>query len=500
MTVVGTNLGAIVARDNMAKFNAEMDQAIERLSSGSRINSARDDAAGMAIVSKMTAQVNGLSGAIKNSVDAQKLIDTTEGAHLEITNILQRLRELAVQSSNDTNDALDRTFIKSESTALIAEIDRITQQTTWNGFNVMNGDFSSKQFQVGSNANEDITVSVTTTASASIGNYQANGETGVYTGAADTIAAHTLTVSGFVGSADATVAANGSAEDAAAAINALTASTGVTAEAKTTAKFGTMSATGTVTFNIGSATADKEAAISVAVTDVSDLRGIKDAINAVAGTTGITAEMSSGTNASMVLTHQQGADIMISDFLVGTAATTMKLAGFDTDGTVTTSSGGTEVTLQSTGAADAFDDAVVNGHLQLNSHKTFTVTSSNTTTEQGFFDTTATTTSSLAAISAIDLGTAANAESAITAIDGALNGINAARSDLGAVSNRLDATISNLTNIVANTEASISNIQDADFALETSNMTKAQILNQAATSMLAQANASKQSILSLLQG
>jgi flagellin len=484
----------------MAKFNAEMDQAIERLSSGSRINSARDDAAGMAIVSKMTAQVNGLSGAIKNSVDAQKLIDTTEGAHLEVTNILQRLRELAVQSSNDTNDALDRTFIKSESTALIAEIDRITQQTTWNGFNVMNGDFSSKQFQVGSNANEDITVSVTTTASASIGNYQANGETGVYTGAADTIAAHTLTVSGFVGSADATVAANGSAEDAAAAINALTASTGVTAEAKTTAKFGTMSATGTVTFNIGSATADKEAAISVAVTDVSDLRGIKDAINAVAGTTGITAEMSSGTNASMVLTHQQGADIMISDFLVGTAATTMKLAGFDTDGTVTTSSGGTEVTLQSTGAADAFDDAVVNGHLQLNSHKTFTVTSSNTTTEQGFFDTTATTTSSLAAISAIDLGTAANAESAITAIDGALNGINAARSDLGAVSNRLDATISNLTNIVANTEASISNIQDADFALETSNMTKAQILNQAATSMLAQANASKQSILSLLQG
>ena len=500
MTVVGTNLGAIVARDNMAKFNAEMDQAIERLSSGSRINSARDDAAGMAIVSKMTAQVNGLSGAIKNSVDAQKLIDTTEGAHLEVTNILQRLRELAVQSSNDTNDALDRTFIKSESTALIAEIDRITQQTTWNGFNVMNGDFSSKQFQVGSNANEDITVSVTTTASASIGNYQANGETGVYTGAADTIAAHTLTVSGFVGSADATVAANGSAEDAAAAINALTASTGVTAEAKTTAKFGTMSATGTVTFNIGSATADKEAAISVAVTDVSDLRGIKDAINAVAGTTGITAEMSSGTNASMVLTHQQGADIMISDFLVGTAATTMKLAGFDTDGTVTTSSGGTEVTLQSTGAADAFDDAVVNGHLQLNSHKTFTVTSSNTTTEQGFFDTTATTTSSLAAISAIDLGTAANAETAITAIDGALNGINAARSDLGAVSNRLDATISNLTNIVANTEASISNIQDADFALETSNMTKAQILNQAATSMLAQANASKQSILSLLQG
>ena len=500
MTVVGTNLGAIVARDNMAKFSAEMDQAIERLSSGSRINSASDDAAGMAIVSKMTAQVNGLNGAIKNSVDAQKLIDTTEGAHVEITNILQRLRELAVQSSNDTNDALDRSFIKSESTALIAEIDRITLQTTWNGFNIMNGDFSSKQFQVGANANEDIQVSVNTTATASIGNHQANGETGVYSGAADTIAAHTLTVSGFNGSAVATVAANGSAEDAASAINALTASTGVTASALTTAKFGTMSATGTVTFNIGSATASKEASISVAVTAVSDLRGIRDAINAVAGTTGITAEMSSGTNASMVLTHQSGADIMISDFLIGDTAATMKLAGFDTDGTVTTSSGGTEVTLQSTAGANAFDDGVVNGHLQLNSHKTFSVTSSNTTTEQGFFDTTATTTAAISAISAINVGTSAGAEAAITAIDGALTGINAARADLGAVSNRLDSTISNLTNIVANTDASISNIKDADFALETSNMTKAQILNQAATSMLAQANASKQSILSLLQG
>ena len=499
MTVVGTNMGAIVARENMAKFNAEMDQAIERLSSGSRINSARDDAAGMAIVSKMTAQVNGLSGAIKNSVDAQKLIDTTEGAHLEITNILQRLRELAVQSSNDTNDALDRTFIKSESTALIAEIDRITQQTTWNGFNVMNGDFSTKQFQVGSNANEDITVSVATTASASIGNYKADGVTAVYTGAADTIGAHTLVVSGFVGSATASISANGSAEDAAAAVNALTASTGVTATAKTLARFGTMSATGTVTFNIGSATADKEAAISVAVTDVSDLRGIKDAINAVAGTTGITAEMTSGSNASMTLTHQQGADIMISDFLVGRSATTMKLDGLDAYGANTTA-GTTQITLQSTAGATAFDDAVVNGHLALNSHKTFTVTSDNNTTQQNFFETTAINTSSLSAISAIDVGTAANAELAITAIDGALNGINAARSDLGAVSNRLDATISNLTNIVANTEASISNIQDADFALETSNMTKAQILNQAATSMLAQANASKQSILSLLQG
>ena len=500
MTSVNTNVGAIVSAANMEKFEREMDTAISRLSSGSRINSAKDDAAGMAIVSKMEAQVKGLTQAIRNGVDSQKLIDTTEGAHQEVVNILQRLRELAVQSSNDTNDAIDRTFLKSESTQLVAEIDRISKQTTWNGFNIMDGTFSSKQFQLGANANEDVTVSVDSVASVSIGNYTVNGEAAVYTGAADTIASHTLTVSGYLGSSDVSVSANDDAFTAAASINSVTASTGVTATAITKAKLGAMSATGTVTFNIGSATGSSEAAISVAVTDVSDLRGVRDAINAVAGTTGITAKMDSSSNANVILTHAGGKDIVISDFLVGTAATTMTLTGLDKDEAATTSSGGSSITLQSSAGADAFDDAFVNGHLSLNSHKTFTVTDSDTTTEQSFFDTGGTLTSSLSAISAINIGTAAGAEAAILVIDGAINKINASRADLGAISNRLDNTISNLSNIVMNTEASVSNIRDADFSKETSNLTRAQILTQAATSMLAQANASKQTVLSLLQG
>jgi len=500
MTSVNTNVGAIVAASNMKAMEREMDTAIARLSSGSRINSAKDDAAGMAIVSKMEAQVKGLTQAIRNGVDSQKLIDTTEGAHQEVVNILQRLRELAVQSSNDTNDAIDRTFLKSESTQLIAEIDRISNQTTWNGFNIMDGTFASKQFQLGANANEDVTVSVDTVASASIGNYQVNGEAPIYTGAADTIASHNLIVSGYVGSTTVAVAANASAKTAAASINSSTASTGVEATAVTNASLSALSATGTVTFNIGSQTAASEAAISVAVTDVSDLRGMRDAINAVAGTTGITAKMSSATNATILLNHSTGEDIMLSDFLVGTAATTLTLTSLDINEATSTSSGGTAVTLQSAAGAAAFDDAVVNGHLQLNSHKTFTVTTDNTTTEQNFFDTTATSTSALTAISAIDIGTSSGAESAILAIDGAINKVNASRADLGAISNRLDNTISNLSNIVMNTEASVSNIRDADFSKETSNLTRAQILTQAATSMLAQANASKQSVLSLLQG
>ena len=236
---------------------------------------------------------------------------------------------------------------------------------------MMDGTFSSKQFQLGANAIEDVTVSVDSVASVSIGNYTVNGEAAVYTGAADTIASHTLTVSGYLGSSDVSVSANDDAFTAAASINSVTASTGVTATAITKAKLGAMSATGTVTFNIGSATGSSEAAISVAVTDVSDLRGVRDAINAVAGTTGITAKMDSSSNANVILTHAGGKDIVISDFLVGTAATTMTLTGLDKDEAATTSSGGSSITLQSSAGADAFDDAFVNGHLSLNTAQNF---------------------------------------------------------------------------------------------------------------------------------
>ena len=148
MTSVNTNVGAVVAAANIEKISKEMDTAIARLSSGLRINSAKDDAAGMAIVSKMESQVKGLGMAIRNASDSQNLIDTAEGANVEVVNILQRLRELAIQSSNDTNTALDRTFINAEATQLIAEVDRISAQTTWNGSSLLDGTFTSKQFQL----------------------------------------------------------------------------------------------------------------------------------------------------------------------------------------------------------------------------------------------------------------------------------------------------------------------------------------------------------------
>jgi len=491
MSSVNTNMGAVVSAANMAKFGRELDTSIERLSSGLRINSAKDDAAGMAIVSKMEAQVRGVTQAIRNATDAQKLIDTSEGAHVETLNILQRMRELAVQSANDTNQAIDRAFLNSEATQLIAEIDRIANQTTWNGAKILDGTFSSKQFQLGANATEKVTYSIDSAKTAAIGNYKVTGTADQDQVSTSDIAAHTLTLSGYIGSASIAVSADATASETAALVNAKTASTGISATAVTKAKLGTLGAASTVDFTLGNG--DSTAFVSATINDNSDLRALKDAINAVAGTTGITAEMLSTSNADIILTHSTGADIIITGFN-DTGAGNMVLTALDTAGSA---AGGTAVTLDETVASDM---GHVIGQLDFNSHKTFTVVSDNTTVGENFLTTVGSNTSSLQAVSSVSLGTASGAESAITIIDGAINKINQSRADLGAISNRLDSTISNLTNVATNVEGSMSNIRDADFSLETSKLTRSQILTQAATSMLAQANASKQSILALLQG
>ncbi|MBT3594072.1 MAG: flagellar filament protein, partial [Hellea sp.] len=280
MTSVNTNIGALIAQDSMSKASKEMDQAIARLSSGLRINTAADDAAGMSIASKMEAQSRGLEQAIRNSADAQSMIDTTEGAHDEITNVLQRLRELAVQSSNDTNTALDRTFLKAETTALINEIDRISSQTQWNNMNVLDGTFSSKSFQVGANAGQTVSVSVDTAATASIGAFES-------TSTANTLASHTantvtafagdITLNGHLGASTITVATSDSAENIAENTNAVTSSTGITAEGKTYAELKSVSANGTVSFTLGDY--DGNTASISAVVTTTDLSALETSIN-----------------------------------------------------------------------------------------------------------------------------------------------------------------------------------------------------------------------------
>jgi flagellin len=490
MTSVNTNVGALIAQNSMTKAGKEMDDAIARLSSGLRINTASDDAAGMAIVSKMEAQSRGLEQAMRNSADAQSLIDTTEGAQVEITNLLQRLREVAVQSANDTNTALDRTYLKAESTALINEIDRIASQTTWNGMNILEGSFSSKQFQTGANAGEVITVSVDTAATASIGAFESTSTAHVLaTHASNTVTtfAGDITLNGHLGASTITVATSDSAENIAENTNSVTSSTGITAEGSTFAEFKSVSADGTVGFTLGDFDGNT-AAISAVVT-TTDLTALKTSINSNAGTTGITAEFNSGDKGTLLLHSATGDNITLLNMSHTTGSATASFTAFNFDGDTAV---GSAVTL----TEGASDSSVAHGVVKFSSVKVFT--HSHTTAE--YFASTTSATGAINNIATIDVGTIAGSKDAIRAIDGALGKINLSRSDLGAVSNRLDATISNLSNVVVNTKASMANIQDADFAAETSKLTRSQILNQAATSMLAQANASKQSVLSLLQG
>ena len=488
--VVNTNIGSLVAQAAANATNKSMDTSMERLSTGKRINSAADDAAGMAIASRLEAQSRGLSQAIRNAADGQAMIDTTEGAHTEITNILQRMRELAVQSANDTNVAADRTNLQSEVTQLIAEVDRIANQTTWNGVQVLDGTFTSKQLQIGSEASQTTSFSVDSAKSASIGAFTLEGQ--AFAAASNTVVADTdSAISGYLGTATVAVALADSAKDYAATINSKSGSTGVTATAITKAKLGGMAAAGTVTFTL---TGNASAAISATMASTGDLGNLKTAINEKSGVTGITAAFGAST-AELILTQAEGEDIAFASYTHSDSTASNKnlvVTALDKDGATADS------------AAITMDDdpvaAHVVGQVTLSSIKSFTTANFGTTTELDFFDTSAGSTASLSNVASVNISTASGAASAITAIDGAISKINAARAELGGLSNRLDSTIANLTNIKTNADVSRSNIEDADFAAETSNLAKQQILSQAATSMLAQANQSKQSIRALLQG
>ena len=598
MTVVNTNVGALTAQASMSKNNRDVENAVERLSSGLRINSAADDAAGMAIVGRMDAQITGLNQAIRNANDGQALIDTAEGAQQEVVNLLQRLRQLAVQSTNDTNSAVDRLYIEKEADQILNEINRISDQTRFNGMKLLDGTYDAVQFQVGHKRNEDIDLSIRSVAAANVGTNRVEGTATHLAGAADSIDAHNLTVAGHVGSKIVTVAANASAKTVASSVNQNTELTGVTATAKTMAQISKLHAAGNVGFVIGNGT-NSATITTTNIASVSDLTALRDAINDKSGTTSITAEVVNNDKSRINLTHATGEDIIISGISAGimtvrsmdadkattnamsSATTTRALvigtraasitglissaaAGADASGTVTnisttTHSGGkvvvnsggdettktfvitgldldgntitetvtgpgTNATVTSTNqfatvsevdfsedtagsisvgvaAHDSTAGATFVGQVQFDSVRSFSVTSSAGTNATDNFTGGGTTAdaSTFLNVGDVDLATVANSEKAIAIIDGALSMVDLSRAEQGAISNRLDNTVSNLTNIVLNTEASRSHILDADFAKESSNLTKAQILSQAATSMLAQANASKQTVLALLQ-
>jgi flagellin len=297
------------------------------------------------------------------------------------------------------------------------------------------------------------------------------------------------------GSKEIAFSANASAKTIAAAVNDLASSTGVTATATSFVKLSSVSAAAATTMTLnGGGTAT---AISFTLSATSDLTAMKDAINAVAGSTGVTAAFDAGSKAALILNDADGDNISLTNFTQGTA--TMTVQAMKADGSTMSATAADVITSGGT------DSTIVTGSFSLTADAAFSVQDQETgdtdvSSLVGYFNTAATKSSTLSAVSAIDIGTTTGARTAMNAIDGALRMVSAQRSDLGSVSNRLDSTVSNLTNISTNLSAGKGRIEDADFAAETTNLAKTQILQQASTAMLAQANSSKQNVLSLLQG
>ena len=490
--VINTNIASLTSQRSLNRSQGMQQQAMARLSSGLRINSAKDDAAGLAISERMTAQVRGLTQATRNANDGVSMAQTAEGSLNAAGDMLQRIRELAVQSANASNSASDRQALNAEVNQLASELDRIAQTASFNNQKLLDGSQTTSTFQVGANANESITVTTGNFRTTAYGNFRigAQVDAGATTPDADLVAGSTataiasnaaatsrvagglVTINGAAGSAGVTVAAGASAKTVAQQINAQTGSTGVTASAITRMDATALTAGGSYALAI---TSNNSTAVNIAFTvgatvNADGLASAVNAFNDVSGKTGVTAKLNqAGTG--ITLTNSAGENINV----VNNSAT----AG---------------ITIGGTAAAAAGGAVVGTGQLALDSDKSFNVVAAVAT---DFFA--LTNSSQLQAVSKLDVTSVGAANRSLSIVDSALSAINSQRANFGAAQSRFESTIANNQVMSENLSAARSRIQDADFAVETSNLSRAQILQQAGTAMLAQANATTQNVLSLLK-
>jgi len=504
---VNTNIASLTAQRNLSGSQNMLSTSLERLSSGLRINSARDDAAGLSISSRFESQIRGLNQGIRNANDGISLAQTAEGALAEVTQNMQRIRELAVQASNATNSAADRSTLQAEVTALVSEIDRVASQTKFNNIALLDGSFNGKSFQVGANSGETVSVAnIVNARSAALGSntFQFNGTAtnGILIASggavlANAIASQSFTVSSASGGASGTVTLAGdeAASEIAALINAQTnaAGNGITAAATNTAYISGLAA-GTITFTLTNddlADSGGSASISAAVT-ATDYSALVTNINANYDTTGILATqvvMDDG-GAGIELTQSTGMDIGIADFdnSVASASPTMDV-GKDKATTLDS------VVGKDGSDAAANDDSIrIYGEVNLTSSQGVITTSASAGTLLKSTDANVAST-----LSSLSVATVAGASSALATIDAALDTVNSGRGALGAVQNRFESVVASQQVASENLSSSKSRIEDADFAAETAALTKAQILQQSGIAMLAQANSLPQNVLALLQ-
>ena len=481
-SVINTNTASLNAQRNLSTSQSALSTSLQRLSSGLRINSAKDDAAGLAISERFTSQIRGLDQAKRNANDGVSLLQTAEGSLQSTGDILQRVRELSVQSANATNSAGDRKAIQAEVGQLLSEADRIAQTSEFNGLKLLDGSFGSASFQVGANAGQTIQATTANFRTSNYGNNQVS-TTAPATTTATAYSAGTFDIQGLK-SATINIKAGDSAQDLASTINGVTDTTGVTASAKTELAAGftagkvySMAVTSdnsttpaNVTFTVGTAL------------NASGLASAVSAFNDVSSTTGVTAKLND-KNDGLILTNASGNSITLKNGSTD-AASTATVASINAAGTVPTpatmASNGTTVTM---------------GYISMNSDKGFsiggTVTPNNGITA-GAAD--------LKPVSSIDVSTVKGSNDALKILDSALSKVNSQRASFGALQSRFETAVSNLESTSENLSASRSRIQDTDFAAETAKLTRGQILQQAGTAMLAQANSLPNGVLSLLRG
>lgn len=625
---INTNVASLNAQRNLGKSQNALSRSMERLSSGLRINSAKDDAAGLAISDRMTSQIRGLNQAARNANDGISMAQTAEGALSESTNILQRMRELAIQSANDTNSSSDRASLQAEVNQLQQEMTRIAETTTFNERNILDGSLSDAQFQVGASANETISFSISSAKAAALGDnalktsnpvgIEAATTRGADTTTGNNVGTQELTIVGQRGTEVVKVESDYTANRVAELVNIASQTTGVSADARTSLTISHLAVDGTVSFELqginnlpipisasitttdlgplvkaintqlgstgisASLSSDKEsitltqsggydvkisgyshsapdgelqslrvtgsegvgtnlvesanteapasftlsnlsdvgsvtldvigttgtsAGVSATITDVNDLSDMISAINAVTAATGVTAEFtdpSGKDKSSITLTDiAAGTALSVANLDTTAATTTIDVASGDaaTLSVAQISEGGTAV-VAITAAGAAGDSTVVGGEVSFSSSETYNVSSSAANTAGSIFSgvSDSINASTLNSVDTIDISSVEGATRAIQIVDGAIGQIDSLRGNLGAIQNRFESTISNLENVSENLSAARSRILDADIAMETSAMTKNNILQQAGVSILSQANQTPQLALQLLQG
>ncbi|MBC7682214.1 MAG: flagellin [Ferruginibacter sp.] len=410
-TSINTNVNSLNAQRNLMASAGSLATSMQRLSSGLRVNSAKDDAAGLAIAERFSSQIKGLTVGSRNSNDGISLAQTAEGALGKVGDMLQRMRELAVQASNTTNSKDDRKALQAEVSQLTDEVDRMAKQTSFNGKKVLDGSFAGAVFQVGANAGDNITVGALTNSTAkglaTVAYAQANENTSV-----NSLATNTATMASLAsGNLDINIAGGSTA-----------------------------SATGGFSVNVG--------ALAAASSGLERLGQVVEAVNRKTADTGVTAFLSKKDD--------------------GTYQMDLKSEKLDSAGAASTLALGTGFAVANTGLDAGLTSA-------------------------------AAATTDAAGIDTLTITSQADAWTAIKKIDSAINQVNSARASLGALQSRFESAVSNTAISVENLSASKGRIVDADFAQETANLTRNQILQQAGTAMVAQANKLPQSVLSLLQ-